>query len=211
MIEIVTRRGFLADAAKYFEGLEHQAKAFDWLEANIPPETMQNFAKQYSPIDIPSGTAATESRVGKFDSANIDWSNPDCFVGKYFRVVEVTKGSPDRVVTAGSEQAKRVILLAAELDKVREAFGHPIGVTSWYRPSLVNSAVGGSRYSQHLGGGAADIYPLSGMDLADFESWLDANWHGAMGYGSKKGFVHVDMRNGGGFRTSGKKGARWVY
>jgi lysozyme family protein len=209
--DTATRDGFLADAAKYFEGLEHQAKAFDWLQAKIPAETMREFAAQYSPIDKPLGKAATESSVGVFDPANIDWSNPDCFVSKYFRVVEVTKGSSDRAVTAGSKEAKRAIALAAELDKVREALGHPIGVTSWNRPPKVNSAVGGSRYSQHLGGGAADIYPISGMDLNDFQSWLDTNWYGALGYGAAKGFVHLDMRNGGGFRTEGEKGVRWVY
>jgi Peptidase M15 len=172
---------------------------------------MQEFALQYSPIDKPLGKASAESSVGVFDPANIDWSNPDCFVSKYFRVVEVTKGDPKRAVKPGSEVAAKVVALAAELDKIREALGHPIGVTSWNRPFQVNEDVGGSRYSQHLCGGAADIYPLSGMSIGDFQRWLDENWFGALGYGAAKGFVHVYMRNGGGFRTGGKKSNRWVY
>lgn len=205
------RDGFLADAAKYFSGLEHQAKAFDWLQANSTAEAIDHFASLFSPTTQPVGTAASESVIKNFDPANIDWSDPDCLVSKYFRVVEVTKGSANRGVEAGSEVEKRALALATELDKIREAFGHPIGVSSWNRPPAVNRSVGGARYSQHIYGGAADIYPLAGKSIQDFQAWLDEHWYGALGYGARKGFVHLDIRNGKGFRSGGEKGPRWVY
>ena len=43
------------------------------------------------------------------------------------------------------------------LDKVRELWGKPIGVTSGYRSAELNRAVGGAKNSQHLRGEAADI------------------------------------------------------
>lgn len=43
------------------------------------------------------------------------------------------------------------------LDPLREAFGQPITISSGYRCPAVNSAVGGSKTSQHMSGQAADI------------------------------------------------------
>ena len=48
-------------------------------------------------------------------------------------------------------------------------------------------------------------------DLIQFQSWLDQFWFGALGYGAKKGFVHLDQRNGKGWRTGGQKCVRWNY
>ena len=83
-------------------------------------------------------------------------------------------------------------------------------VTSWYRPVAVNRAVGGAANSQHIFGCAADIKPVNG-DLLRFQGWLDQNWFGGLGYGAKKGFVHLDMRNGKGWQSKGQKGPRWNY
>ena len=43
------------------------------------------------------------------------------------------------------------------LQPLREAYGKPIVVTSGYRPTALNSAVGGVKNSQHLTGEAVDI------------------------------------------------------
>ena len=140
----------------------------------------------------------------------IDWNNTSIKISKYFSVGEVTKGDPRRIPIAGSEVEKEILKLAIELDKIREEWGSPILVTSWYRPSVVNKAVGGASNSQHLYGRAVDIKPKNG-ELSRFQSWLDQNWFGALGYGAKKGFVHLDMRNGKGWRTGGTKSTRWNY
>lgn len=141
---------------------------------------------------------------------SIDWANPLCQISRFFTAGEVTQNDPERYPHPGSEEEIKILLLAAELDLVRAAWGEPISVTSWFRPWEINRAVGGAVDSQHLTGGAADIYPSLG-DPADFEDWLDSRWGGALGYGAAagRGFTHVDLR-GGGF-DKGQGDIRWHY
>lgn len=122
-----------------------------------------------------------------------DWGNFSSKVSKYFTVGEVSQNSRERIVYNPVHRAN-VLRLAAELDKVREAWGKPLGVTSWYRPMPVEIRIGGSR-ANHPFGYAADIYPIGG-DIYKFQAWLDKFWgkRGGLGYGAKKGFVHVDLR-----------------
>jgi uncharacterized protein YcbK (DUF882 family) len=141
----------------------------------------------------------------------IDWKNPNQKISKFFTVGEVTKGDPRRVPPAGSQIEKNILALARELDKLREEWGKPILVTSWYRPTAINSAVGGARGSQHNPGGATDIRPVTPGELPRFQSWCDENWFGALGYGARRGFVHLDIRNLKGWKTGGTKGPRWNY
>lgn len=42
-------------------------------------------------------------------------------------------------------------------EKIREHFGLPIGISSFYRCSALNKAIGGSKTSQHVRGEAIDI------------------------------------------------------
>lgn len=140
----------------------------------------------------------------------IDWKNPSVKISDFFSVGEVTKGDLRRIpVSAEIEQ--NILKLAIELDKVREEWGSPIRVISWYRPPAVNRTVSKFSNSQHIYGRAADIYPINPASLLNFQAWLDQHWHGALGYGAKKGFVHLDMRNGKGWRSKGQKGPRWNY
>lgn len=144
-------------------------------------------------------------------NAKIDWNNPKAKISKYFTVWEVTKSDPRRIPTVGSEVEREILKLAIELDKIREDWGGVILVNSWYRPPVVNRAVGGSPYSQHLYGRAVDIRPSNRESLPKFEKFLDQYWFGALGYGSHRGFVHLDTRNGKGWINEGKKGPRWTY
>lgn len=150
-----------------------------------------------------------EVHVGPGQCAKVDWSNPASQVSQFFTVREVTLGDRRRIPVDIKVQS-RICSLARELDKIRIAHGSPIGVSSWYRPPAINAAVGGVKNSQHITGLAADIYPI-GQDIFAFQSWLDNHWYGALGYGAKKGFVHVDIRNHKGFDTGGVKGVRWSY
>ena len=87
------------------------------------------------------------------------------------------------------------------MDIIRNDWGSGIGVTSWYRPPAVNKAVGGVSNSTHLTGSGVDIFPI-GKNIYTFQEWLDKRWPRALGYGAKRGFVHLDNRN---------KRIRWPY
>jgi hypothetical protein len=140
----------------------------------------------------------------------IDWANPQCPISQHFSVGEVTKGEAERIPALGSEEECNIMRLAHQLDLIRDSWGAAIGVTSWYRPYEINLACGGVADSQHITGGAADIYPVEG-DGQHFEEWLDIYWGGALGYGQHggRGFTHIDLRGGGFKRGPGK--IRWPY
>lgn len=141
----------------------------------------------------------------------INWRDPSVKISKFFTVGEVTKGDPRRIPASGSAIEKNILALARELDKLREDWGKPVLVTSWYRPDAINRAVGGASGSQHTTGRAADIRPVNPGELLRFQSWCDEHWFGALGYGARRGFVHLDIRNGRGWKTGGMKGPRWNY
>ena len=81
---------------------------------------------------------------------------------KYFTVRELTRSDTaarkgiDNTPTPTAEQHLRS-LVEHVLDPLREAYGKPIYVNSGYRSPALNSAVGGTRNSQHMKGQAADI------------------------------------------------------
>lgn len=90
--------------------------------------------------------------------------------------------------------------LVVLLQAIREHFGKPITITSGYRTGTHNTAVGGSRSSQHLLGKAADIQVagVSVEDVAAYAESLLTGWGGVGRYpvkaGRTKGWVHVDTR-----------------
>ena len=53
--------------------------------------------------------------------------------------------------------------VANMLEKIRIVYGKPIIVTSGYRCTKLNNAVGGSKTSQHVKGQAADIRTISDL------------------------------------------------
>ena len=90
--------------------------------------------------------------------------------------------------------------LVVLLQCIREHFGKPITITSGYRTGTHNTAVGGSRSSQHLLGKAADIQ-VAGVSVEDVAAYAESllpGWGGLGRYpvkaGRTKGWVHVDTR-----------------
>ncbi len=86
---------------------------------------------------------------------------------KYFTISELIHS--DKAIAAkiwnGADREQEdnlTALVATVLDPAREAYGKAIKVTSGYRCERVNTAVKGSRTSQHLKGEAADITTAAG-------------------------------------------------
>jgi putative chitinase len=141
----------------------------------------------------------------------VNWYDFNSSIGKYFTVGELLRFDKERIPNSTAVK-NNILKIVLELDKVREAWGKPIGVSSGYRPPHVNRRAGGARFSQHLQGNAVDIYPIGGNGR-EFEQWLDTHWYGALGWGQRSGrkFTHIDCRNNKGFKTGGSKGPRWNY
>ena len=90
--------------------------------------------------------------------------------------------------------------LVVLLQAIREHFGKAVTITSGYRTGTHNTAVGGSKSSQHLLGRAADIrvQGVSVEDVAAYAESLMPDWGGVGRYpvkaGRATGWVHVDTR-----------------
>lgn len=84
------------------------------------------------------------------------------FISKYISYTEATKSEyairNDIPNVPTDENIEAMQLVGQKLfDRVREHFGKPIGVTSFYRSQALNKAIGGSVTSQHTSGEAIDI------------------------------------------------------
>lgn len=90
--------------------------------------------------------------------------------------------------------------LVVLLQAIREHFGKAVTITSGYRTGTHNTAVGGSKSSQHLLGKAADIQVADTTveAVATYAESLMPDWGGVGRYpvkaGRAKGWVHVDTR-----------------
>ena len=88
------------------------------------------------------------------------------WTGKYFTLHELTKSATALrlgIDNKPNESVKYALLALTKnvLDPLREAWGHPIIVSSGYRSIRLNAYVGGARSSQHVYGQAADIHTVS--------------------------------------------------
>lgn len=83
-------------------------------------------------------------------------------ISKYVTYVEATKSNTATKLgidnTPTDIQLERMNYVAENLfDCVREHFGKPLGITSFFRSEKLNVKIGGSRTSQHVLGEAIDI------------------------------------------------------
>ena len=90
-------------------------------------------------------------------------------MSKYFSLSELTRSTTslkDGIANDPTgEQIRDLYRLMDYLDKVREAFGKAIIVTSGFRSPRLNEHIGGSKTSQHMKGQAADIRPRDIKEL----------------------------------------------
>ena len=88
----------------------------------------------------------------------------------YFKREELTHNR-DEKFPLSDEQEANLKALTAVLNKVREAYGKSLTVSSGYRPAAVNASVGGAKKSNHLMCLAADIADKDGK----FTEWVMDN------------------------------------
>jgi hypothetical protein len=144
----------------------------------------------------------------------INWQDMDQPISRFFTVREVTNNDARRI--PNKQHQVNVLRLAKELDLVREVYG-ALMITSWMRPSTqdgyafnINKMVGGASLSQHRTGLAVDLYPIN-FSLSQFQSDMLNKWHGSVGKGVSKGFVHLDARQGFPCFDKGSAIIAWNY
>tara|TARA_R100001126_G_C4811042_1_gene141862 strand:- start:144 stop:608 length:465 start_codon:yes stop_codon:yes gene_type:complete len=75
----------------------------------------------------------------------------------------------------GEEEIENLKLLCENvLQPVREYYGKAVRVNSGYRSPELNSAIGGSKTSDHCKGMAADI-EINGVANAELAEWIEKN------------------------------------
>ena len=79
------------------------------------------------------------------------------------------------------------------LQKIRNHFGKSVTITSAYRTPGKNKAVGGTTYSQHLYGTAADI-KVNGVTPKKVAAYAETLLKNRGGIGIYKTFTHIDVR-----------------
>lgn len=83
--------------------------------------------------------------------------------------------------------------LVTILQKIRTHFGMAVTITSAYRTPPRNKSVGGTAYSMHLYGMAADI-KLSGISPSRVAEYAETLLPGKGGIGIYDTFTHIDVR-----------------
>lgn len=84
-------------------------------------------------------------------------------------------------------------LLVSVLQNIRNHFGQPVTITSAYRSASHNKKVGGSTFSQHLFGMAADI-KVAGVSPREVAGYAETLLDGKGGIGIYSTFTHIDVR-----------------
>lgn len=70
---------------------------------------------------------------------------------------------------------KQLKYTAGTLEEIRVILGVPLKVTSGFRNSALNKAVGGAATSGHTKGLCADIKPLGGLDIKEAFELIQSN------------------------------------
>ena len=100
-----------------------------------------------------------------------------------------------RLIISAVDIEKNIVQTAMNMDNYRDQLGDkPINVTSWYRPSNVNSQVSNSKWSRHQYGDAVD-WVCSHLTPTQIASKLEPH-HNDGGYKCyvRQNFTHTDWR-----------------
>ena len=107
-------------------------------------------------------------------------------LSKNFRVMEFACSDGSDPVFIDSD-------LVTILQKIRNHFGRAVTITSAYRTPGKNKACGGTLYSMHLYGRAADI-KIKGVAPKTVAAYAEKLLPGKGGIGIYKTFTHIDTR-----------------
>lgn len=107
-------------------------------------------------------------------------------LSKNFRVKEFACSDGSDPVFIDSE-------LVTILQKIRNHFGKAVTITSAYRTPGKNKACGGTLYSQHLYGRAADI-KIKSVAPKTVAAYAEKLMPNKGGIGIYKTFTHIDVR-----------------
>ena len=102
--------------------------------------------------------------------------------------------------TDGSDPVFIAPELVTVLQKIRTHFGRAVTINSAYRTPAKNKAVGGTTYSQHLYGTAADIV-VKGVKPSAVADYAEKLLPNKGGIGIYNTFTHIDVR---------EKHSRWT-
>ena len=94
----------------------------------------------------------------------------------------------------GSDPVFVAVELVEILQKIRTHYGKAVAITSAYRTPTKNKACGGTTYSQHLYGMAADI-KISGVSPQKVAAYAEKLMPKSGGIGIYKTFTHIDVRS----------------
>lgn len=96
------------------------------------------------------------------------------FLDEFTRSETAARHGIDIIVDIDSDVFRNLVFLCTHvLQPIRDALG-PVYIVSGYRPTKVNKLVGGSRYSDHISGFAADIV-VSGYTPYEVAQWIAKN------------------------------------
>lgn len=107
-------------------------------------------------------------------------------IGQHFKVREFACRDGSQVVFIDS-------YLVSILDILRNQVGKPVIINSGYRTPTRNKAVGGTKYSYHMRGMAADIR-INGMTAKEIADKLNAIVPNECGIIVYSTWVHIDTR-----------------
>jgi hypothetical protein len=143
---------------------------------------------------------------------SINWGDFGFQITPVLTVGEVLQWDSRRRPPANSADIRRILQTAEQHMAIRQHWGGPLGVTSYYRPEPINREVGGVPGSWHISGDAMDIYPVRGS-LEQLYQYLMQRWTGGLGDGRHRGFIHLDREGGGHFVPGGGVRPRrwWTY
>lgn len=152
-------------------------------------EVARRNAQEAAPKPVP---VIVPKRPARWTPYNIQLSAPIIPDGN-FTWAEATHGGTRMPPNQATVDA--MIRIAKLAQRARDRIGRPFIVTSWYRPPVINRAVGGAIYSRHLVGDAIDFLceGLTGNQLYWFlEPW----WPGGLGrYTQFPHLCHIDARS----------------